>query len=46
VSKVFVRVDSQLVNQVKQRYPEYADLTPSDIVRIALRKMILTEGER
>jgi len=37
---VFIRVDRQLVEGVRQRFPELRDVSDADIVRIALRKLM------
>jgi len=38
--KVTIKVEKEILSEVRERFPEYKDLSDSDLVRIALRKMV------
>jgi hypothetical protein len=40
VEKVTIKVEKEILSEVRERFPEYKDLSDSDLVRIALRKMV------
>ena len=37
--KVTIKVEKEILSEVRERFPEYKDLSDSDLVRIALRRM-------
>jgi hypothetical protein len=36
---VTIKVEKEILSEVRERFPEYKDLSDSDLVRIALRRM-------
>jgi metal-responsive CopG/Arc/MetJ family transcriptional regulator len=40
VERVTIKVEKDILSEVRERFPEYKDLSDSDLVRIALRRMV------
>jgi len=41
MKKTTVRIESELINAVREKFIELKDLSDTDIIRVALRKLII-----
>ena len=40
MNKTVIKIQKQLIEKIREKYPEFRDLSDASVVRIALRKLL------